>query len=130
MSEKYTVPILILFVIGVGLWLLFGHYVTKYQLNNSEVKHDCGYFERYEVVNESRSGKVELLITYIYIKSNSGNNFKFRYQGRLHEKMRYIETDLKPGQKLCFDYIFPLFKGGYGGYGETFLKSIQLEGKM
>ena len=130
MDTKFMGVIFILIVIGVSIWSFSVYFVTKYQMNNSKSIHDCGHFERYEVRDDSSSGRVKVINTYIYIKTNSDKNLKFIFDGRLHKQMSYIETNLKPGQELCFDYIVPLFKGGYGGYGETFLKSIQIERKI
>ena len=116
--------IFILIIIGVTIWYFTVYFVTKYQMNNSEFIHDCGYFEKYEVRDDSRSGRVKVINTYIYIKTNSDKNLKFIFDGRLHKKMQFIETDLEPDQKICVDYIYPFFKKDNG---ETFLKSIQVE---
>ncbi|WP_026472108.1 hypothetical protein [Alkanindiges illinoisensis] len=121
MDKKFVGIVLIVMIVGIGTWKFITYQVTKYQLNNAETKHECGYFERYEVRDESK-GHIKFT-TYIHMKTYSNKNLEFMFHGRFHKKISYIETDLKPGQKLCVDYIFPFLKED----GETFLKAIQVE---
>lgn len=116
----------ILIVLGVFVWLFIGFYTTKLQMKFSNTEQECGVFDKYEVIDVSRSGRVEVSYNYIYIHGDKGDKYKFRYQGRLHKDMSYLKTDLKRGQRLCFEYIHPYFKDEYG---EKFLKSVELIGE-
>jgi hypothetical protein len=119
MLKKHILRLFILWFVSYTIWSFSGHYVTKHQLNHSTTTYNCGYFEKYYIEKKPRSGKS----TYLYIKGDNGRFFTFKYNGHFHKKMSYIETDLKEGQKLCFDYFTPFFKSTYG---ETLIKSIKL----
>lgn len=116
----------IFIALGIVMWVILGSYTTKFQMIFSSTERSCGVFQKYEIVDESRSGKIEVPITYIYIHGDDGDIFKFQYHGRLHKNMSYIKTDLKNGQRLCFEYIHPFFQGRFGNF---FLKNIELNGE-
>lgn len=123
MNKKIVSIILPIMIVGIATWKFITYQVTKYQLNTSETIHECGYFEKYEIRNESK-GNIKIFTTYIHIKTNNNKDLEFMFHGRLHKKISYIQTDLKPGQKLCVDYIFPFFKGEDG---KTLLKSVEID---
>lgn len=115
--------VIFLIVMGIFIFLsdFFTYQVTKYQFNHSEIYNSCGVFDNYQRVNESHSGRVELITTYMNINSNIGN-FRFMYHGRLHKNIPNFK-EMKKGDKVCFEYIKPYFKKKYG---ENFIKSIKV----
>ena len=96
--------------------------ITKYQFNRAQVYKSCGVFDHYNEVNESRSGRIELITTYININNDTGTTYIFMHHGRLHKNILNLKK-LQTGDKVCFEYIKPYFKK----YGENFIKSIQLK---
>lgn len=116
----------IIFIVGMGVCIallnFFTYQVTKYQFNHDQLYNSCGIFNGYQEINESRSGKIELITTYMNIDSGTEGGYRFMYHSRLHKNISYFKK-IKKGEKVCFEYIKPYFKKKYG---ENFIKSIQL----
>lgn len=122
MSNRFLFTFLIVMMLYISLSTLIQYQITKYQFNNAQVYQTCGVFSHYEEVNESSSGRIELITTYLNIKDNTGNIFRFMYHGRLHKNVLDFKK-LKPNERVCFEYIKPYFKK----YGEKLIKSIELK---
>lgn len=119
--------VIILIFIGICIFLsdFFTYQVMKYQFHHAQLYSSCGILKHYQKVNESRSGRIELITTYMNIEGDTGMAYRFMYHGRLHKNIHNFKG-IKQGDQVCFEYIQPYFKGKYG---ENFIKSIKVNNR-